>query len=234
MKKINFLMISFVLVVDIFAKEEFSKMTLFLDQYCYSCHDDDVQKGNVQLNNINELKLSDRLELLNNIQEQLYIGEMPPRKKKLQPSDKERAEAVKLILEELKKNNASKFEEKLRRPDFGNYVNHEKLFSGEYAHLEAYTPNRRWMVCEFIFDNKIARIMGKKGVVKVNKKQVPVIGKNKNNTTNPFLLPKGSGVRYYANTQLSSGHLLTMISNSKLMADSIVELYKLKKENIGK
>ena len=30
---------------------------------------------------------------------------------------------------------------------------------------------------------------------------------------NPFLLPEASGVRYYASTDLTGGHLSTMLSN---------------------
>ena len=31
---------------------------------------------------------------------------------------------------------------------------------------------------------------------------------------NPFLLPGGPGVRYYANEKMGSGHLMSMIGNS--------------------
>ncbi len=44
---------------------------------------------------------------------------------------------------ELKKHKASKLEEKLERPEFGNYVNHEKLFSGGIKQ-EAFSLARLW------------------------------------------------------------------------------------------
>ncbi len=64
-----------------------------LDTYCYSCHDEDTQKGKVNLVELSEMKLDSRLELLNKMQEQVYIREMPPKKKK-QPSDQERAQLM--------------------------------------------------------------------------------------------------------------------------------------------
>ena len=81
-----------------------------MNQYCYKCHDEDVQKGDVQLDKMDSLSLEAKLDLLNSIQEQIYIGEMPPRKKK-QPLEKERLEILDLIASELKNQNASKFED---------------------------------------------------------------------------------------------------------------------------
>ena len=52
-----------------------------------------------------------------------------------------------------------KLEEKLRRPEAGNYVDHGKLFSGEYADEPAYTPDRRWLINEYIFNEKFNRIL---------------------------------------------------------------------------
>jgi len=53
-----------------------------LGKYCVDCHDDETQKGDVRLDNLADLNIGDRLDLLNRIQEQVYIGEMPPKKKK--------------------------------------------------------------------------------------------------------------------------------------------------------
>ena len=51
-----------------------------LDIYCFSCHDEDTQKGDLRLDQLDELSLDARLNLLNKMQEQLFFGEMPPRK----------------------------------------------------------------------------------------------------------------------------------------------------------
>ena len=37
----------------------------FLDRYCYSCHDEDTQKGDIRLDTLGELETSKRLDLLN-------------------------------------------------------------------------------------------------------------------------------------------------------------------------
>lgn len=216
------LLLSLLLISTSAAENVFSaKLIGSLKNYCYDCHDGDSEKGDVRIDNLASLKLSDRLDLLNRLQEQLYIGEMPPRKKKKQPSEDERREMIEMLTAELKKYNASKLEEKLRRPEFGNYVNHEKLFSGEYTHLKGYTPDRRWLISEFIFNAKINRLIDYKPSKTIDGKRVPVIGENnrKVNITNPFLLPTNSGVRYYANETLNGGHLLTMITNAKELAD---------------
>ena len=49
--------------------------------YCYNCHDDLVQKGEVDLIALPELDQDARLELLNRIEEQIYLSQMPPKDK---------------------------------------------------------------------------------------------------------------------------------------------------------
>jgi hypothetical protein len=130
-----------------------------LDLYCYSCHDEETQKGDIRLDQLNELTLDVRLDLLNRAQEQLFFGEMPPRKKKSQPSEAERGFLVDWISAELKQHSASKLEETLKRPEFGNYVDHDKLFSGEYEDLPGSTRDRRWLISEFIFNAKVNQLI---------------------------------------------------------------------------
>ena len=192
-----------------------------LQKFCFDCHDSETQKGDVRLDNLSSLKLQDRLDMLNRAQEQIYIGEMPPKKKKNQPTDDQRQEMIQLITVDLKKYNANKLEEKLRRPEFGNYVSHEKLFSGEYKNLPASTPDRRWLVSEFIFNERINRVVDQNSNMTIDGKRYSAFGSSKRrvNVTNPFLLPSNSGVRYYANETLNGGHLLTMITNAKELAD---------------
>jgi hypothetical protein len=44
------------------------------------------------------------------------------------------------------------------RFEYGNIVNHEDLFSGEYTDLPGYTHDRRWMISEYIFNEKVNRL----------------------------------------------------------------------------
>ena len=195
-------------------------------KYCFSCHDEWEQKGDLQFDNLNTIKPQARLDILNKMQEQLFIEEMPTQKAKKQPSEVERAEMIKWLSAELAKHNASKLEDKLRKPEYGNFINHEKLFSGKYADQMAFTPDRRWLISEFIFDAKFNKLLNHSSNKTIDGKRQSVIGDNNRrvNLTNPFLLPTNTGVRYYANTTLDGGHLLTMITNAKEAADNMIYL----------
>ena len=188
-----------------------------LENYCLSCHEDGTTKGDVRLDNLERLALDARLDLLNRVQEQVFFGEMPPKKKK-QPTEEERNVLMAWVTGALRANNASKLEDKLRMPEYGNVVDHEKLFSGKYAALPGFTPDRRWLISEFIFDAKFNKLFNHLGQRDIDGKRQQVIGDNNRggvNLTNPFLLPTHSGVRYYDTAALDGGHLLTMITNAK-------------------
>lgn len=113
-----------------------------LGSYCFDCHDEDVQKGDVRLDNLAGVKLADRLNLLNRVQEQVYFQHMPP-KKKAQPSDEEREVLFNWVSTVLDQHDAAVLKHKLLDPHYGNYVDHEKLFSGEVEEAP-YSPARLW------------------------------------------------------------------------------------------
>lgn len=175
-----------------------------LENYCYSCHDEWEQKGNLQLDILDTLPLESRLGVLNKVQEQLYFGQMPPKKKKKQPTVAERSEMLAWVAAELKKHDASTLEDKLRYPNFGNHVSHEKLFSGEIDE-KPFTPARRWLVSPQIFIERINAVFGLEG----GARQSSFYG-----VTVPVILPDHSGVRYYDTTTLDGGHLLMMLTNA--------------------
>ena len=232
--KLSFTIVLPFLILSASAADKFSLSEATeksLSKFCYNCHDEDTQKGDVRLDNLKDLKLSTRLDLLNKIQEQVHFKEMPPRKKKKQPSEDERNSLLGWASKELAKHAASGLEEKLRKPEYGNFVDHNKLFSGEYKNLPAYTKDRRWLISEFIFEAKINDLIDYQKERTIDGKRMNVFGDNgvglgtrfggnslRQTLTNPFLLPKTIGVRYYDNTEISGGHLLTMISNAQKMA----------------
>lgn len=191
--------------------------TEILDNYCYSCHDEDMQKGNIQLDNLAALEMPKRLELLNRMQEQIYFQHMPPKQKR-QPSEDERKAILDVISKELGVHGASTLEGKLQKPEYGNYIDHQKLFSGEYKDVPAYTTDRRWLISEFIFNAKFQRILGNKTMANRGKERFEVVGSKRLpgvSLANPFLLPKTVGVRYYANEDLTGGHLSSMLTNAQ-------------------
>ncbi|MDA1164835.1 MAG: DUF1588 domain-containing protein [Planctomycetota bacterium] len=192
---------------------------------CMECHGADAAEGNVRFDTLAKLDNDERLELLNNAQEQLYFGLMPPENAE-PPSETERELLGGWIFSELKKFGASRLEDKLRRPEYGNYVDHDNLFSGKYADLPGFTWDRRWLISEFIFDARFNRILNHTPFQTIDGKRQFVIGSNNRrvNLTNPFLLPTNTGVRYYAHETLNGGHLLTMITNAKEVATYMVYL----------
>jgi len=203
-----------------------------LANHCYNCHDEEDQKGNIQLDNLSDLDLDKRLDLLNRMQEQVYFDRMPP-KKKARPSEEDRSAILGFISTELSKHHASTLEGKLSKPEYGNWVDHEKLFSGEYQDVPGYTTDRRWLISEFIFNARFQRILLNNATIGGKGNRVAVVGNYKNTQVplaNPFLLPKTCGVRYYANEDLTGGHLSSMLTNaqkaSEYMTDSMVPRHK--------
>lgn len=195
-----------------------------VETYCLDCHDE-TQKGDIRLDDLASLDLAKRLDLLNRVQEQVYFRHMPP-KKKAQPAENERQALLAFLSAELAKNEASTLEGKLQKPEFGNYVDHDKLFSGEYRDLPPFTSDRRWLISEFIFNAKFQRILLNRTTATWNKKRVEVLGGIKFrdfSLTNPFLLPETSGVRYYANEDLTGGHLSSMLTNAQKVSQYFTE-----------
>ncbi|MDG1149441.1 MAG: DUF1588 domain-containing protein [Akkermansiaceae bacterium] len=183
---------------------EVSEAEELLENYCYSCHDEWEQKGGLQLDELGQMPLESRLDVLNRVQEQLYLGQMPPKKKKKQPTEAERSKMLSWVAAELKKHNASTLEGKLRYPNYGNHVSHEKLFNGEIV-AKPYTQARRWLVSPQIFIERINAVFGLEG----GARQRSFYG-----VTIPVILPDHSGVRYYDTTTLDGGHLLMMLTNA--------------------
>jgi hypothetical protein len=185
--------------------------------YCYTCHESGMEKGDIRLDNLAELEVPQRLNLLNRMQEQLYFGHMPP-KEEDQPTEAERKELLDFVSAELEVYKASTLEGKLQKPEFGNYVDHEKLFSGEYKNEPGFTYNRRWLISEYIFNAKFQRMLENTTQIKRGKKRSVVMGSSKIKNlslANPFLLPTSSGVRYYATEDFTGGHLSSMLTNAQ-------------------
>jgi mono/diheme cytochrome c family protein len=199
-----------------------------LDTYCIQCHGTEKQKGNVRFDALETIDTVDQQTLFLTAQDAVHFEEMPPAKAK-QPTEAEREVLLAWFKEQLTGPAAKKLEEKMRRPEAGNYVDHEDLFSGDYADLPGFTYDRQWLISEYIFNEKFNRLLKHNPSRKIDGERHPVSGDSNRrvNLTNPFLLPsyKG-GVRYYANETLNGGHLLTMLTNAKEAAAYMIELAK--------
>lgn len=199
---------------------------ILLENHCLDCHGEDEQKGNIRLDNLADLETPKRMDLLNRMQEQVYFRHMPPKKKE-QPSEDERKAILAMVSKELGAHNASTLEGKLQKPEYGNYIDHGKLFSGEYKDVPAYTTDRRWLISEFIFNSKFERIFGNKTMANRGKERFEVVGSKRLqgvSLANPFLLPKTVGVRYYANEDLTGGHLSSMLTNAQKVSEYITDV----------
>ena len=193
-----------------------------LEAHCLDCHDADTQKGEVRLDALAGMALQPRLDLLNRVQEQLFLKDMPPAKRKKQPSEEERAALAGWVSGELRRHGASKLEEKLRYPSYGNYVDHDRLFSGEVKE-KPWSPARRWLVSPQIFHERVMDVFRLEG-----RERIGFATRNFFGVTNPFMLPDHSGVRDYDLTSLDGGHLLVMLTNAMWIAGKQIFAARLK------
>lgn len=208
-----------------------SRVLELFDTFCVSCHGPDKQKGDVRLDALETIDPVERQELFAKAKEAVHFLEMPPEKAE-QPSDADRQILMRWLDRQLTGEAAKGLAEKLQRSEFGNVVDHVALFSGEHADEPGFTWDRRWLISEFIFDEKVNRLIDYHPTRKIDGATQRVQGdsgvhwspktergyKFRMAITNPFLLPEKVGVRYYANDALTTGHLLTMIGNAKRIA----------------
>ncbi len=206
-----------------------------METYCFSCHGEKKQKGDIRFDQSEAIDPVDLQDLFADAKESLQLGEMPPEEAKTQPSKDERELLMKWLETQVSGDAAKALAEKLKRFEYGNVVDHEDLFSGKHANLPGATADRRWLVSEFIFSEKANSLLNYTPTRTIYGKKVDVRGdsgihwspktehgnKFRRTITNPFLLPKKVGVRYSANEALTAGHLLTMIGNAQRVAGYI-------------
>ena len=210
------------------------RATRILNNNCVSCHGPEKQKGDVQLNDLESIDAVDLQSLFINMKEVVHFREMPPEESK-QLTNTERTVLLGWLENQLTGKAAKALEEKLTRFEYGNVTSHKDLFSGEHYHLKGYTTDRRWLISEFIFNEKINHLLNYYPSRTIYGRKVAVEGdsgihwspktergnKFRRTITNPFLLPEKVGVRYSSRKRLTTGHLLTMIGNAKRVAGHI-------------
>ena len=202
--------------------------TRALDTYCVNCHGPKKQKGDLRFDALETIDPVDLQDLYANMQEVIQLGEMPPEKAK-QPKETEKKILLQWLESQLTGDASKALAEKLARFEYGNVTSHEDLFSGEYEDLPGYSQDRRWLISEFIFNEKINRLLNYRPTRKIYGTTYQVHGdsgvhwspktehgnKFRRTITNPFLLPEKVGVRYSSRKRLTTGHLLTMVGNAK-------------------
>lgn len=210
-------------------KVDRAKAMEVLDQYCVSCHGPDKQKGDVRLDDFDLIDAVALQDVFVKAREAVHFDEMPPAKAK-QPTASERTVLLDWLSEQLNGTAAAKLEEKLQRPESGNYVNHDDLFSGKYAELKPFTYDRRWLISDYIFDEKFHRILQDRHLERVDGKprQIAGIKRHPVKLTNPFAPDDQGGLRYYANQMLDAGQVQTMLANARNASAYMMSLAKRK------
>ncbi|VTT98223.1 signal peptide protein : Uncharacterized protein OS=Pirellula staleyi (strain ATCC 27377 / DSM 6068 / ICPB 4128) GN=Psta_3062 PE=4 SV=1: PSD4: PSCyt3 [Gemmataceae bacterium] len=187
-----------------------------LATYCAGCHGGSG-KGGVDLSALEKLPLSERLDVLNRVQDQVFYKLMPPAKSE-QPAPEDRRALREWARGELRAHGASKLDERLALPSAGNYVDHEALFSGANTE-KGYTSARRWLVSPQIFHSRVRDSLALQG----KDRGARLVG-----VLSPFTLPERSGVRDYDLTVLDGSHFVVMQSNASWMASKVVGSLRVK------
>ncbi|MGE3803567.1 MAG: DUF1588 domain-containing protein [Gemmataceae bacterium] len=116
----------------------------FLRQHCFECHANGKAKGDVDLSQLgNDLKEEATADLWSNVLRQIVLGQMPPARQP-RPDALASEQVVKGIDATLvKAGHDSVLHGIVTHPSFGNYIDHDLLFSGKLKG-PAYSPSRLW------------------------------------------------------------------------------------------
>lgn len=123
----------------------------FIANYCADCHDDSKPKGDIDLTALAPSMVdADSAYRWQKMLEQVQAGVMPPVGKD-QPTRDERRGIIDWIQAKLLTSpHGGPYRAKLLLPQYGNYVDHEKLFSGENV-TPPFSPPRIWRKSPYIF-----------------------------------------------------------------------------------
>lgn len=179
----------------------------FLSKYCADCHGESSNESGVVLSRISsDLAAGRDIELWKTVLRQLHLEEMPPTESE-QPEQHERDVVMLWINAELRKTgNVSDLYTKLESPSFGNYVNHEKLFSGRIT-AEPFSPARLWRTSPEVFTN-----------VKSS------YGLGARDFRQPFPLEDKVGIKDYANLLFADSAVVSVLmSNAACAADELIK-----------
>lgn len=179
----------------------------FLTKYCADCHGESNNESGVALASISfDLASGHDIQLWNTVLRQLHLQEMPPTESE-QPKQHERDAVMFWINAELKKSgNVSDLYAKLESPSFGNYVNHQKLFSGEIT-AEPFSPARLWRTSPEVFENAKSNY-----------------GKGARDFRQPFPLEDKVGIKDYANLLFADSAVVSVLmSNAAFAADELIK-----------
>ncbi|QDT62290.1 hypothetical protein SV7mr_48370 [Stieleria bergensis] len=128
-----------------------ARIAPFLNAHCLDCHTGDDAEGQTDLQSLTPDFTTDaRARRWIDVLQNLQFDQMPPPESD-QPDAKDRAEVTGWILNELNKTGRYEgYRKKLLAPEYGNWVSHEKLFSGDIK-TPPFSPARIWRYSPAIF-----------------------------------------------------------------------------------
>ena len=126
----------------------------FLSKYCNDCHNPDSHSGDFSLGQISsDFQAEESSQHWLKILDQLVFRNMPPADEQ-QPSSTEIADVTRWINKNLlAAGKGDLYRKKLLSPEYGNWVNHEDLFSGKIQ-TPPFSPSRLWRFSPEIFLRK--------------------------------------------------------------------------------
>ncbi len=177
-----------------------------LARHCVDCHSGDVQEGDLRLDNFAELAGARKEDLLNRIEEQVFLGRMPPQDAD-QLTTKERGDLLSLVTAGFETlGTTSTFREKVKAPGYGNYIDHDKLFSGELT-AKGFSPARLWRTSPYVFESV------KSGY-----------GGEARHLRQPFIVDDKQGIKDYASLLFADSAVVNVLmTNAGNCADRLIE-----------
>lgn len=197
------------------------KVQALVTKLCVECHQGKEAEAGVDLSQAAALDRDSQLQVWNRVQDQLFFQLMPPADSR-QPTGEERALLAGWFRAELRRRGASKLDEKLTYPEYGNYVDHDQLFHPRPDARPA-TPGRRWLVSPQIFHERVMNVFQLSPRERERFQHRAFYG-----VANPFVLPERSGVRDYDVAALDGGHLLVMLANADWIASKQIRPARVK------
>ena len=133
-------------------RERDASISRFVKSHCIRCHGEETQEGKLALHRATfDFTKSKTSALWLAVLEQLKTGDMPPPDEENQPSESERNSVIEWINRQLlTAGSGEAYRKKLLAPEYGNWVDHEKLFSGEIK-TPPFSPSRLWRFSSEIF-----------------------------------------------------------------------------------
>ena len=124
----------------------------FIKTHCGSCHATEEPQAGLALDRVaTDFSNTEQIDLWQRILEQLVLGAMPPASEPVPDSAKLKG-VKEWIVQQLRSiQQRPHVEHKLRSPEFGNRVNHTKLFDGSQQGPSA-SPSRLWRLSPYVYD----------------------------------------------------------------------------------